>query len=91
MANPKNFTTNLNVLQLDGATETINSQSIKVLMRDSNQDVLMCSGTVTITDTSSGYAKSCLYIKTDVADGTGALYLNKGTNTSSAFTLVTQA
>lgn len=91
MANPKNFTTNYNVIQLDGATETINSQSIEVLMRDKNQDILMCRGTVTVTDSGSGYAKGCMYIKTDVATGTGGMYLNKGTNTACAFTLVTQA
>jgi len=91
MANPKNYTTNLNVLQLDGAVETINSQSIKVLMRDSNQDILLCSGTVVVTDGGVGFAKAGKYIKTDVAAGTGAEYLNKGTNLSCAFTLTTQA
>jgi len=91
MANPKNYTTNLNVLQLDGAIETINSQLIKVLLRDSNQDILMCSGTVLITAAGAGYAKACIYIKTDVVTGTGAQYLNKGTNLSCVFSLTTQA
>jgi len=78
-------------VQGSGASETINSQAIVGYLSDKNGDLLLCTGTVTITDTSTGYAKGCMYIKTDVSTGTGGMYLNKGTNTSSAFTLVTQA
>jgi hypothetical protein len=85
-----NFTV-YNAVQGAGATETINSQAITVYLADNVGDILLCTGTVTITDTSTGYAKGCMYIKTDVGAGTGAMYLNKGTNTSSAFTLVSQA
>ena len=91
MANPRNgYFTGYNAIQLAGETETINSQSINGLIANSNGDLLLCSGTVTITDTSTGYAKGCLYIKTDVATGTTGLYCNKGTNTSCQFTAVTQ-
>ena len=89
--NPRNaYFTGYNAVQLAGETETINSQSVKGLLSDNNGDLLFCTGTVTITDTSSGYAKGCLYIKTDVGTGTTGLYCNKGTNTSSVFTAVTQ-
>lgn len=92
MANPRNgYFTGFNSLQLAGESETINSQAITGLITDNNGDLLLCTGTVTVTDGSTGYAKACLYIKTDVATGTGGLYSNKGTNTASAFTLVTQA
>lgn len=92
MAVPRNsdYTVYTSV-QGTGSTETINSQSIKGYLADSNGDLLHCTGTVTITDGGSGYAKGCLYIKTDVATGTTGLYCNKGTNTSCQFTAVTQA
>ena len=92
MSAPRNsYFTDYNSIQLEGESETINSQAITGLLSDGNGDLLLCTGVVTITDASTGYAKGCLYIKTDVATGTGGLYCNKGTKTSSAFTLVTQA
>lgn len=66
----------------------INSQEIDVQQYDPAGDILKCSGTVTITDGGSGYAKGCEYIDTDVATGTSATYINNGTNTSCAFHLV---
>lgn len=74
--------------QLLGNTETINSQSIIVLEKDSSGDVTRCKGTVTVTDAGSGYAKGCTYVKTDVASGTTGLYQNVGTNTSCLFRAV---
>jgi len=68
-----------------GNTQTINSQSIKVLEIDVNGKVLFCTGTATITDAGSGYAKGCLYIKTDVVAGTSGIYENVGTTTSCNF------
>lgn len=78
-------------MQLTGSSETINSVSVKTLLSDSNGDILLATGTSVPTDSSSGYAKGCLFIDTDVATGTTGLYCNKGTNTSSQFTAVTQA
>lgn len=66
----------------------INSQEFDVQEYDKAGDVLKCSGTVTITDAGSGFAKGCEYIKTDVASGTSATYVNNGTNTSCLFHLV---
>ncbi len=76
------------VLKVLGTVRTINSQSIRVNMEDLNGDVLHCSGTVNITDGGAGYAKGCVYIKTDVVSGTSGLYNNKGTNLSCAFAVV---
>jgi len=73
------------VTKLRGDTITINSQTVTVLERDSAGNVLRCQGTVTITDGASGYAKGCLYIKTDVAAGTTGLYENVGITTSCNF------
>ena len=61
-----------------------------VLLEDNLGDALFVTGTTVPTDTTPGYAKSCLFIDTNVATGTGSLYLNKGTRRSCAFTLVTQ-
>lgn len=91
MANQGLGATGYNVLQLAGQSETVNSVAITTLMRDPNGDILWAQGTTVPTNGSSGYSKSGLFIDTDVATGTGSLYLNKGTNSSSSFSLVTQA
>ena len=74
--------------QLGGYSDTINSQSVSVLMKDADGDILLCTGTVTVTDGGSGYAKGCIYIKTDVATGTTGRYENVGTNISCNFDTV---
>lgn len=65
--------------------------NIKVLMKDGSGNALFCVGTATAPTTGAGYAKGCVYIKTDVAAGTGAFYINKGSTTAASFTLATQA
>ncbi len=77
--------TNFSGVQFDGITETINSVSVNVIQADPSGDVLSCSGTTVPTDASSGYAKGCIFIKTDVATGTTGRYENIGTNTSCLF------
>lgn len=67
-----------------GNTVSINSQSIKVLEKDSDGKVLRCTGTVTITDGGAGYAKGCEYIKTDGAAGS-IVFINEGTTSSCDF------
>lgn len=78
-------------VQFSGHTATVNGVLITPLLADSNGDYLLVQGTTIPTDGSSGYAKGGTFLKTDVATGTGGTYLNKGTNLSSQFTLVTQA
>lgn len=74
------------VLQkLIGNTETINSQSITVLERDASGNILRCTGTVAVTDAGSGFAKGCLYLKTNVGAGTTGVYENVGTTTACNF------
>lgn len=65
--------------------------NIKVLMKDGDGNALFCVGTATAPATGAGYAKGCVYIKTDVAAGTGAFYINKGSTAAASFTLATQA
>jgi len=71
--------------QLLGVVETINSQSVTVLERDASGYVLRATGTVTVSDGGAGYAKGCLYIKTDVGAGTTGVYENVGTTSACNF------
>ncbi len=64
--------------------------TINVLIRDGDGDILLATGTGVPSDTTSGYAKGCLFIDTDVATGTTGLNCNKGTKDSCVFTAVTQ-
>lgn len=91
MAQQNGKVTNYNAVQFDGISETVNSVDIVVLMADPSGNILWAQGTTVPTNGSSGYAKGAVFIDTDVGAGTGAFYLNKGTTTSSSFTLVTQA
>lgn len=68
--------------------------NIKVLLKDGSGNALFCTGTATppAKETAvTGYAKGCIYIKTDVAADTGGIYANMGTTSIADFTLVTQA
>ena len=62
-----------------------------IVLRDSNDDILIMQGTTVPVDTTAWFAKWGTFLKTDVATWTGWTYLNKGTNLSCVFTLVTQA
>ena len=74
-----------NGLQVDGKTSTVNSVSVSIKLIDSNEDILWCSGVTVPTADSSGFAKGCLFIKTDAADGTKGLYENACTRTACDF------
>jgi len=92
MSKPRNHNfTVLNALQLDAKAETIDSVVVYPMLATNNGDVMLAYGTTVPTDGGSGYAKGCLFIDTDVATGTTGLNCNKGTNSSCAFTAVTQA
>lgn len=67
------------------------SSGVTVNLKDANGDILHAQGTTVPTDETTGYAKGCLFIDTDVATGTSGLYVNVGTNTSCVFKLVTNA
>lgn len=73
------------------ATKSGAASAIKAMLYDGDGDILLATGAAVPADTSTGYAKGCLFIDTDVATGTTGLYCNKGVNTSCVFTAVTQA
>jgi len=91
MADPGLSATNFTVVQIDGQSQTQGAETIIVLLRDQNGDILWAVGTTVPTDATTGYAKGCLFIDTDVATGTTGLNCNKGTKTSCQFTAITQA
>lgn len=80
-----------NGVEYDGASETINSQTVVGLVADPSGNLLLCTGAAAVTDGGSGYAKGCMFILTSATAGSACVYLNKGSATSSQFTLVTQA
>lgn len=73
-----------------GTLLTINSQSIRVYEKDADGKITYATGTAAATtqDSQSDYAKSAVYVKTDVATGTSGTYQNVGTAASSSFKLV---
>lgn len=77
-----------NKIQVDGKDTVINSQTIDVLLQDVNEDALLARGTAVPTADGAGYAKGCLFIKTDAGDGTKGVYENQGTNLLADFNLI---
>lgn len=64
--------------------------STAVVLKDAAGDTLIASGT-TVPGDVAGYAKGCLFIDTDVGDGTSGLYVNVGIPSSADFKLITNA
>ena len=62
--------------------------AVNCLAYDGNDDKLLCSGTTVPTDGGAGYSKGGIFIKTDAASGTKALYENQGTTASCDFNLI---
>lgn len=69
-------------IQLGGESRKINGITVKVLEFDGNGKVLRCTGTT--VPTGAGYAKGCIFIKTD-ASANVLLYINEGSTTSANF------
>lgn len=80
-------TTNVDVLQTDGSTETVGTPSVVVLRRDPDSKVLEARGANVPTDADAGYAKGCIFIKTDGGVAT-TTYINEGSSTSADFNAV---
>jgi len=73
-------------IKLGGQSLKIGATIVRVLELDNAGKVLRASGTS--VPTGAGYAKSCLFIKTDAATGVKGLYENQGTTSSASFNLV---
>lgn len=85
----------INSMTMDGtivaAATAGTSADIRVFFRDKDLNIFWATGTDVPADTTSGYAKGCLFIDTDVAAGTTGLYVNVGTTTSANFDAVSDA
>jgi len=75
-------------IKIGGHERLINDVTVQVLEYDGDSKILLCTGVTVPTADSSGFAKGCLFIKTDAADGTKGLYENQGTTSASDFNLV---
>lgn len=74
-------------IRIGGHKRVINSITIQALDYDGDGNILRASGT-TVPTGGAGYAKGCLFMKTDVATGTKGLYENEGTVDAASFNLV---
>lgn len=63
--------------------------TVRVLLVDQANKVLLATGTTMPPDGQAGFAKGCLFIDTDVAAGTSGLFVNVGTITACNFDQVT--
>lgn len=70
---------------LGGETRVIGAETVKVLEFDANDHVLKATGLTKPTTGTSGYAKGCTFIDTDVATGTTGVYTNDGTTAACVF------
>lgn len=75
-------------VKFSGMKKVINSVTVQILTLDINGDILLCTGLTVPTADSAGFAKGCLFIKTDAADGTKGLYENAGTALLSDFNVI---
>lgn len=66
---------------------TINGVTLKVT-KFVGDYIKECEGTTVPVADSAGFAKGCLFVDTDAADGTKGLYENIGTTSASDFNLV---
>ena len=72
-----------NGLQIDGKVKTVGGVSVNIILQDENEKVLFCTGLS--LSTGAGFAKGCLFAKTDAATGVKGLYENIGTTAVASF------
>lgn len=60
---------------------------VQKALKDEVGDAMLAKGVTVPSDTSSGFAKGCLFMDTDAA-ATAVLYLNEGTSSSSDFNVI---
>lgn len=67
--------------------QALKTASYAFIQLDAAGDMIYVQGTTVPTATTTGFAKGCIFVDTDVAAGTSGFYLNKGTRTSCDFEL----
>lgn len=73
-------------MKLIGKSLTKNDVAIRVLEVDKDGNISRCSGLT--APTGAGYAKGCLFVKTDAASGVSSIYENVGTTSTASFNLI---
>ena len=73
-----------NGVRIDGNDVTIDGADIEIILEDDSDNILMGRGT-TVPSADAGFAKGCIFIKTDAGNGVKALYENVGTTASCDF------
>lgn len=76
-----------NGVRIDGNDVEIDGADIEILLEDESENILMARGT-TVPNADAGFAKGCIFIKTDAGNGVKALYENQGTTASCSFNLI---
>lgn len=66
-----------------GSTES----AVNALVKDGNENILICTGT-SVPSATAGFAKGCLFIKTDAGASVSSVYENIGTTASCSFNLM---
>jgi hypothetical protein len=75
------------ILQTKGNAETPGSTAVTVVSKDESGNVVAAKG-ITVPGAEAGFAKSCMFVDTDVANGTHSLYENIGDATTANFDLL---
>jgi hypothetical protein len=82
--NPADYVSAVTVLYEQGVTAQIGTPTVTVNELDVTGNVLRASGATVPTAGDAGFAKGCVFIKTNGGAGT-TFYVNEGTATSAAF------
>lgn len=76
-----------NGVRIDGNDVSIDGADIEIIIEDSEEKILICRGE-TVPSADAGFAKGCIFIKTNAGNGVKALYENQGTVASCNFNLI---
>jgi hypothetical protein len=74
-------------MKIDGKSVVIDANTYTAMLVDTNDLLVIVFGTV-VPNAVAGFAKGCLFIKTDAGNGVKSLYENVGTTASCNFNLI---
>lgn len=76
-----------NGVRIDGNDVEIDGADIEIILEDGEEKILLCRG-IAVPSADAGFAKGCIFIKTDSGNGVKSLYENQGTEASCSFDLI---
>lgn len=77
------------ISQRSGSAKTLGAETPTIIDIDAGGYVTAVTGTTVPTDTTAGYAKNCVFIKTNATAGVSGRYENIGTTASCQFVVAT--